>query len=327
MPLKRQTNYKFYFFVCCFFIWHLFSHRVHGVDGFGFVFQKYCVETIEGKSQFDNLHKKIICSYDQSPLGTESEQSVFDLFKNLGLIHLLVASGAHLIILQKGLQKVLIHFTKSKLPVYFLLSVFILCSNFNCPVTRSYCQYILTNESKKRSMGWSDINITLISSFFYVSLFPANIFSLSFWLSLCASLCLSLFTKNITLLSIGFYFGLLPFIFDFTWPTLTSIFVNVFITPWLSTLYIWNSMVYLFSEKYYLVGDHFYILTIHFLKYITNPNQNIISTSYSNFKIYKYLYGIIFLILTLYFQNLKTKKIKRHLKLNSLRSVNKNHEV
>lgn len=308
--LIRQSKFKLLFFIIILITWHLNSKSIHGVDGLGFLFQKFCVESLESLSKFDNLHKKIICSYDQTPTSSENEQIIFELFKNLGLVHLLVASGTHLVIIQKGVQKILIQFTKSKLPTYIFLSLFILCSNFNCPVTRSYCQFVITIESQKKSMGWSNIHMIFISSFVYIGLFPTNLFSLSFWLSLSASLCLSLFSKNTTLLAIGFYFGLLPFIFDFNWPSFSSIFVNVFITPWLSSFYIWNSMIYLFSKNYYLIGDNFYLFTIHFLKYIANNNQTLSLTHFSKLKTYKYFYGFFFLILSLYFQILKTKKIK-----------------
>lgn len=309
--LIRQSKYKILFFIICYITWHLSSKSIHGIDGLGFQFQKFCVESVESLSEFDNLHKKVICSYDQTPMSSENEHTVFDLFKNLGLIHLLVASGAHLIIIQKGIQKILIQFTKSKRLTYVFLSLFILCSNFNCPVTRSYCQLVISIEGQKKSMGWSNIHITLISSSFYISLFPSTLFSLSFWLSLSASLCLSLFSKSTTTLAIGFYFGLLPFIFDFNWPSFSSIFVNVFITPWLSSLYIWNSMIYLFLKKYYLIGDNFYLITIHFLKYIASSSYvPMLFTHYTKLKTYKYIYGLCFLILSIYFQILKTNKIR-----------------
>ncbi len=318
--LKKLSTYRFLTLLSILIFWHLISNSITGVDGLGFRFQKLCVESIESPSDFDLIHQKVICSFERSFLISEKEQKIMSIFKNLSLIHLLVASGTHLIIIKNGFQFIFKFFTKSKWPIHLLLLVFVICSNFCCPVARSYVQSVISTESPKKSFGWSNLNLTIISSATYLLFFPLNIFSLSFWLSISASLCLTLFSKNIIMLSVGFYFALLPYIFDFNWPQMSSLFVNIFITPWLSSAFVWNSFFYIFIHNYHLIGDYFYVLIIHILSSIsdisTSPSESAIKVK----KYYKFIYGIIFLIFVIYFQRLKTLKIKKQI-LKELRNA------
>lgn len=304
-------------------LWHFTDHFFVGVDGLGFQFQKYCVESINSQSEFNSLHKKIICSYDHDPFRSSHEILILNLFKSLGLVHLLVASGTHLLILQKGFQLIFGSFTKSKLPIHLALILFVFCSNFCGPVTRCYFQFLVSQISKCHSLGWASINLILLSSVIYLLFFPSQVITLSFWLSLSASLCLSLFSKNLISLSFGFYFCLLPYIYDFNWPSFSWIFVNLFITPYLSLVFIWNSFFYLIIKNYYWVGDHFYFVLIHFLKFITDSGVEHQVDPMKTFRVFKFIYGFSFVVFVLYIQKLRTVKF-HNLILNKYNFLNRN---
>ena len=150
-----------------------------------------------------------------------------------------------------------------------------------------------------------------MSSLIYLMFFPSSLATLSFWLSVSASLCLALFSSQPLLLSFAFHLSLYPYIYDFTPPSITAIFANIMITPFLGPLLIWNSVLYVLISHYRPIGDFILAVTIHGLKaFVVSPLAND-SEAFSFSPFAKYFYGLFFLILILYFQNLKSKKLKR----------------
>lgn len=294
------------------FIWWLFKiyfDFLTGVDGLGFKAHKTCIEMVQNKGSYDFLNLKILCSYNSVTLKNNLSHELSEIFKGLGLVHLLVASGTHLLILKKTFQGFLAFWTKSKAPLYIILFIFILCSNFSGPVTRCFVQILISHSSKRYSLGLSSINITLVSSAVYLLFFPQAFLTLSFWLSVSASLILALFSKSIFLLSIVFYFALMPYILDFSLPQTSSILVNILLTPLLAPLIILNSVFYVLVPEYYKIGDELLRLTLitldHFLIGTSAIGWNTIKVN-SAFKI---MYGLVFALITLSFQNLRSDRI------------------
>jgi predicted membrane metal-binding protein len=282
-----------------------------GVDGLGFKFHKTCIEFTQNKGPYDFLNLKVLCSYNMSSNKTFLEKDFFLTFLSLGLIHLLVASGTHLLIINHYTKYFFSFFTSSKTPNFVALFIFVLFSNFCCPVTRSLFQLILTQASHNKSLSWSKINLTFMSSIIYLLFFPHNILTLSFWLSVSASLCLALFSTHPLLLSFAFYVVLYPYISDFTPPSITALVINIIITPTLGPLLIWNSILYVFFSIYRPIGDFILSTLINCLKDFI-LNSTIINTSQLKYNLnVKFFYGFLLIVATIYFQNLKSKKLKK----------------
>jgi predicted membrane metal-binding protein len=314
-PLKSlsfsRTNFNLTL-ISLFLLWWFFKvyyDFITGVDGLGFKAHKTCIEWVQNKGTYDFLNLKILCSYSSITLRNDSYFKLSEIFKGLGLIHLLVASGTHLLILKKSVESFLNIWTRSKAPLFLFLIIFIFCSNFSGPVTRCFVQIIISHNSKKHSMGFSPINLTLMSSLIYLLFFPSAFATLSFWLSVSASLIIALFSRNIVLLSIVFYFVLSPFIIDFSWPQISSILINILLTPILAPLIIVNSALYVLIPGYFWVGDEIIRATLTALEtFLLGPSLSMSSF----FKIstpFKIIYGLGFVIVAIYFQCLRSNKL------------------
>lgn len=279
----------------------------------GFKAHKLCVEWIDHRGSLDFLNLKVLCTYDSYMDTNSFEHEFYNLFIHLGLVHLLVASGSHLLIIQSGTKFFLKPFTTSQKPVFLILFLFVLISNFCVPVTRSFVQIIISTMAKHYSLNWSSINLTLLSSIIYLLFFPKGVLHLSFWLSLCASLCLASMSKDLLYLSLFFFFGLLPFIIDFNTPSLSSILINILITPFLGSILILNSLLYVLIPFYVPLGDKIIFMIFTFLKNFSFESLEHSQGIHHVLSQAKIIYGFSFVILCFLFQYLKTQTLYQKL--------------
>lgn len=294
-----------------------------GVDGLGFKAHKLCTKIVNHRGQFDFLNLKLLCSYTLSHDSNSIELEIQMLFIHLGLVHLLVASGSHLLIIRQGVRLVFKHLRHSQTIVYICLFIFVLGSNFCIPVTRCFAQVCISSLAKKYSLCWSAINLTIASSIIYLLFFPKSVIELSFWLSVSASLCLAFFSKNLLYASFGFFFILYPFITDFGAPSVTSVVINILITPLLGPALIWNSVFYVFLPFYDDFGNLWLMWLIKILKILSlisldlsSASEQLINSHKPNL-ISKILYGIFLVLIAMYFQKLKVERYKYDIKSGS----------
>ena len=195
-----------------------------------------CQYALNIPGPYETLMGKILCS-DSSQKQTLFEQLFIEKFKSFGLIHLLVASGAHLIILKSGLTLIFPQGKRySLILIHIFLFLFVISSGLSLPIFRSWLQLILAEVSKKLSLALSPSSLVFVSSGLLVFLFPPTLFKLSFYLSVTASLCLAFFRLRPISSSCALYFGLLPFIADYGAPHPSSILINILITPILAPI-------------------------------------------------------------------------------------------
>jgi len=230
----------------------------------------WCIGNIP-KGEFQPLYTALCCGVS---LPKSSPQ--FQLFRHLGLVHLLVISGLHLLILEKGIYYVL-----QKQPVVsrlspFILVVFVAVCGFAPPVTRAYFQRLINLVFKR----WPPSLTVLLTGSLILCLFPSWFRSLSLQLSWTASLLLCL---RLPLMTTSFliYVGLCPYLL----PLGVAHPVNLFVTGWAGTIILIPLLVCAWST--FLIpqlqswSDSLCQTLIHFLKLIQHQLPPPINSSMS----------------------------------------------
>jgi ComEC/Rec2-related protein len=118
------------------------------------------------------------------------------LFASTGLIHLLVVSGSHLLILQKIFHYLTRRIEAPQIKIfiqplkYTLLMTFVLMCEFNAPATRSLIALGLADFVRYKKWGWSSSLRQWVSTLLCLFLNPTWLLSLSFQMSWMSSLAL-----------------------------------------------------------------------------------------------------------------------------------------
>ncbi len=314
---KRTSAFNLWLISVLVFWWlcKFFCNVWTGVDGFGFLAHKTCIDWVEDHGSYDFLNLKILCSYNNFHNTSEKSDQIFAIFKSLSLIHLLVASGSHLIILKQGVDWIMPTFTKSKWPMVLTLFVFVAGSNFSGPVTRCFFQIVISLFVKRFSLNWRPIPLTLLSSMIYLGFFPEAFFTLSFWLSVSASLILATFGQSPLILSLVFYLSLFPFIIDFAKPQLSAILVNIILTPVIAPLLIYNSIFNVVIPGFPFWGDKIIELLLKILSGFNTDTADLSPNPLNLSLKIKILYGFVLSSLIFSFQYLRSKALKAKLNL------------
>ena len=194
--------------------------------------------------EHNELPKSFVCG------ARLASPSLKQAFKTTALIHLVVISGAHLLVLEellcswKRLQK-------QTLLITFLLGVYVLFSGANPPATRSWVSLVLRWDNKKYKLGATPLLISLASGILTLLFQPQWITSLSFTLSWSASVSLAIlrqFSPQSGLLQRQIFIYLIMGVplLALGVPHPVTVFINIWVAPLLSHLLFPLSFIYLF---------------------------------------------------------------------------------
>lgn len=151
------------------------------------------------KSEAHSAAQALVCGYEIEDL------SLKNLFTKTGLIHLLVVSGSHLLLMKilldwcfgfvlNQLSKWLPHIKESHsiAPVLFCLFLYVLMCLMNPPVVRSFISILIMTSVAKMNLRWAPTSQQYLTSLVALFINPAWLISLSFQMSWLASLALDL---------------------------------------------------------------------------------------------------------------------------------------
>lgn len=164
-----------------------------------------CVDRIP-PSPFSPIYQALCCGAKIS-----SSSVHWHLFRQLGLVHLLVVSGYHLIIIERALAVVLRRFPSAFDKSFILLLPFVFLCQFQAPVVRSYMQICLGKLNNRFQFHWNSALLTLASGITCLAAFPQWMNSLSFQLSWGAGFIIC-FPLSGWRRGLSFYLGLYPFL-------------------------------------------------------------------------------------------------------------------
>ncbi len=175
-------------------------------------------------SQYSNLYQALCCG-----AAIPQNSPVMLLFRHLGLVHLLVVSGLHLVLIEKAIVLALGWAGPVSKKSYLFLLPFVFICRFQPPVVRAFLQVCVGKLNSFFHLFWSRSLLTLISGVLGVVLFPQWLISLSFQLSFGASLMACLPISNWKK-AIAFYIGLYPFLATLGAAHPFSLLVNIALT-------------------------------------------------------------------------------------------------
>ena len=192
-------------------------------------FHDQCLSLVPSTPHRD-LQNAFICGHNKI------KPSHFQLFRDLGLLHIIVVSGSHLIFLSNLLKKVI---PKTKISFSILNSILIIysfCCLLEPPVVRALLQLQIYYIDNKWRFNWSRGKQILLSGLWSLCLFPEWLHSYSLILSWLASLAISL-NKKLRWQSLSCYFILIPVLAQWTFTHPITILVNWLFTPILSFVF------------------------------------------------------------------------------------------
>jgi competence protein ComEC len=193
-----------------------------------------CLSRISTLSPVAPLYQAIACGqriYDPS---------ILQIFKDLGIVHLLVVSGAHLLWLESAIQPLTLRFSQAKwLLILLILALYTLVTQVNPPVTRAFFQHALRISQQKYNWKWTPTQLSLNSSILTLIIFPEWWFSLSFLLSAIASLALTVIPLRSKLSPTIFLFLVIcPVLGGFKALSPISTLINLIVIP------LWGAFVF-----------------------------------------------------------------------------------
>lgn len=191
-------------------------------------FHQGCLNRIPIESLAREELQALVCAENFS---TASKST---LYAATGLIHLFVVSGAHLLLLEKGLGQI-IYKKKFNFLILFLLFIYCLACQLNPPVTRSFISIILSMILLKNHLNWPASFKILLTGVFTLVLNPPWAASVSLQLSWIAGLVVSInaiyFSKKSFFFKQSLYFILLtPLLLFICVPSALNILVNLIFT-------------------------------------------------------------------------------------------------
>lgn len=157
-------------------------------------------------SQYTNLYQALCCG-----ASIPQNSPIMLLFRHLGLVHLLVVSGLHLVLIEKAMVIALSWAGPFSKKSYLFLLPFLFICRFQPPVVRAFLQVCVGKFNTGFHLFWNRSLLTLVSGAISLVLFPQWLISLSFQLSFGASLMACLPVSNWKK-AIAFYIGLYPFL-------------------------------------------------------------------------------------------------------------------
>ena len=188
-----------------------------------------------------------------------------DVFTQVGLIHLMVVSGAHLIFLEKMWMK-LPHWPFKNIVIAFSLMIYALTAGLHPPVFRALISFFLHRFSKKYQLFWSSYWIIMLSGVLSLICNPSWVSSVSLQLSLLGALGFSYARYSKLFSCVLCYVFLLPVLSQWTSLHPLTAGVNWIFYPVISVTLFPLSVLSFVFPVFYPVVSYFWLKLIQFLK-------------------------------------------------------------
>ncbi len=204
----------------------------------------------------DSFYKEI---YAALVCGKKLQSSEFSQnLKNLGIYHVIIVSGSHLIFLSLLVEKFfssprLNQFKFITLPI---LATYALATGAEPPVVRALLSIGIDSYQKNKKLFWNQNEVVFVSVLISLALFDPWKKSYSLLLSYVASVTLSLTGKqNLIAKNIWIYFLILPFLLPLSAPNPLSFITNMALAPLIGFLFFPLSFLSYIVPYFYLLVD------------------------------------------------------------------------
>ena len=257
---------------------------------------EWCLQKVQTEGQWTSIYSALLCG-EKLPDG-----EIKKTFIVLGIIHLMVISGAHLIFLEKTWNLLPAFRFKKILLVIFLLT-YSMSAGLNPPVLRALFSLLLVRINQKLKLFWSPYLRVQISGLLCLLCQSLWLHSVSLQLSWIASMGMSNHRFS-TLQSCSLTFILiLPIISHWGGVHPLSIIINWLITPLASCLLLPLSLLIIPFPFLRPFTDWLWTGFIHIMNLLRPLMENKgieLPWAFSSFQIWIYI-CIVFIILQLHF--------------------------
>lgn len=189
---------------------------------FAMPFHQACVAN-SPSSQFENFYQAIVCGRSLEP-----SSFTFDL-RVSGLLHLIVVSGSHFLVLL-SVMKLVFSGRLSVIAQFLALLLLTLVTQFQAPGVRALFHIGLQNLNKKWKLNWLPSQTCLLTGLLSLTFCPDWWSSPSLRLSWAASLALSVNPQDILRTQLRIYLFLFPLLLPFSFSHPISVPINLLLS-------------------------------------------------------------------------------------------------
>lgn len=204
------------------------------------------------ESLYAEIYAALVCGKNLS-----STPFAQDL-KNLGIYHIIIVSGSHLVFLSVLIEKALfsLRFKKLKMFSIPILTIYALTTGAQPPVVRALVSLLVEEFQSRKKLFWNKNEVIFISLLICLALFDPWKTSYSLILSYAASVILSLTSKKNTLVkNLWIYILILPFLLPLSAPSPLSFLSNMTLAPFIGTVLFPLSFLTFVVPYFYLIVD------------------------------------------------------------------------
>ena len=254
-------------------------------------------------TEYYNHYAAMIC-------GAKLPASLFtENLKQVGLYHLLVISGSHLIFIEQ-IVSLLSHSQKNSRSIilYIFVTALTFASLLSPPVFKAWISFMLRKTSSETRLFWTSAMLALISGVLCLLIFPNWLSSSSLQLSWAASILISWPMNSKLKKCFIIYLGLTPLLWGFQILNPTTALVNWFMAPIVGLILFPACLASSVFKPLSLVTD-FLWLQFHLMIEFLAPYSPILSGETINTHNLNWFY-IFILQVGLFYLDLKMKRTR-----------------
>lgn len=224
------------------------------------------------KSFYAEIYSALICGKNLSTT------SLTQNLKNLGIYHMIIVSGSHLVFLSVLIEKIFFspRLERLKLISLPLLTLYALTTGTQPPVVRALISIVIDKFQKRNKLFWKQNEIIFISLLICLAIFDPWKISYSLLLSYVASVILSLTIKENSLVkNIWIYILILPFLLPLSAPNPLSFLSNMTLAPFLGAILFPLSFGAFLIPYFYLFVDPLWKVFLFVCKILGSELQSL----------------------------------------------------
>ena len=257
----------------------------------------FCLDSAPDSSQWKNFYQAIVCG---KKLRADPH---WQQMKNLGMVHILVISGAHLVFLSQILKLLFFRRLSESIEGLLLLPLVVVCQ-FQPPALRAWCYLFMIRANKKHKLFFKPAGLLLVTIVFCLVIHPGSLSSTSLALSWLACLGIGL-GKNSFSRSFFCFLLLQPILIQWGAPSPLTIAINALVTPLVGMILFPSSLLCFFIPKFNLLVDFLWEFLFHCTQIISPSLTPLESKSFMEKKIWIWLYALTINLILIHWENRK----------------------
>lgn len=216
-------------------------------------FQRFCQSRAPIDSKYKEVYQALVCG--SSPKPTPFIQDI----KQIGLYHLLVVSGSHLVFLESVLVYIFSGWGRwGQIIIFANLLMFTFVSGMQPPIFRALINFMLHKLSDETKLYWRPHQSTFFAGLVTLLIKPDWLLSISFMLSWAASLLVSSTSQKGLYKHLVIFLGLSPLLYSMQEQSPITCFSNFLFSLILGAIFFPLSLITLVFNQLAPIVDLFW---------------------------------------------------------------------